>query len=391
MHFYKNIKLLYIAIFFHNLIPAYVIERLFWQERGMNVKMVVYCEIIYALTIIILEIPSGILADKFGRKNLILIGSILAFFEFIILIFAYNFWQFAFVVFLTGIGGACTSGAWNALLYDSLVFSKMERDFQKVLGHIEALDFLASLIAALSGGVLAGLYDFRFNYMLSAFSAMISLIAVLFLKEPKREHFNKDNHNKVRSILKQSIEFFSKNLNITSMIIHVAVISACINYIYEFWQIYLNYINIPVAFFGIVSAILTIVRIPGAIIANWLTERFNRRDLIFFLSSMVAIGLLISAFIKSLTGVLAMSMACFSYGIMELVVIGKLHHEIDNDFRATIDSAGSFMRQFFSAMLGLIFAYVSDTISIFAGFMILGLSCFVATYIFKFIYKKLRI
>ena len=70
----NNIYKLYFIIFFHNLIPAYVIERLFYEQRGMTVIMVVLCEIVYAVTIVILELPTGILADKFGRKGLIVIS-----------------------------------------------------------------------------------------------------------------------------------------------------------------------------------------------------------------------------------------------------------------------------------------------------------------------------
>ena len=55
MGYLRNIKKLYIMSFFHSLIPAYVIERLFWQQRGMNVQMVIYAEIIYALTVTLLR------------------------------------------------------------------------------------------------------------------------------------------------------------------------------------------------------------------------------------------------------------------------------------------------------------------------------------------------
>jgi len=117
----KNVYKLYLIIFFHNLIPAYVIERLFWEQRGMTVFMVVLCEVIYAATIVILEIPSGILADKLGRRILLIISAVLSMIEFVLLLFAHSFWGFAFVGFMAGISGSCTSGASNALLYDSLL------------------------------------------------------------------------------------------------------------------------------------------------------------------------------------------------------------------------------------------------------------------------------
>lgn len=125
----------------------------------MTVLMVVLCEIIYAVTIVIFEIPTGVVADKFGRKPLLVVGAVLSMFEFIILLFAHHFWTFALVVSLAGISSACTSGAWNALLYDSLAAVNMQRSFEKIVGRLNSLDLIGSLIAALSGEFSQNIMD----------------------------------------------------------------------------------------------------------------------------------------------------------------------------------------------------------------------------------------
>jgi MFS family permease len=188
MDYNKNVYKLYMIIFFHNLIFAYVIERLFWEQRGMTVFMVVLCEVIYAATIVIFEIPSGILADKLGRKRLLVISAVLSLLEMVLLLYANSFMDFAIVVFMAGISGSCSSGAFNALLYDSLLISKKQNMFEKILGRINAFDFLAALIAALSGSVLAKFYGFEFNYILSAISLVVALAFTLSLKEPPRDN-----------------------------------------------------------------------------------------------------------------------------------------------------------------------------------------------------------
>jgi MFS family permease len=115
MNCMMNVRKRYAIRFFHNLIPAYVIERLFWEQRGMTVPMVVYTEIIYAFTVVLLEVPSGIIADKWGRKKLIIVSAFLGCCEFLILIYAREFIHFALAVFLAGVGSAAGSGAENAL------------------------------------------------------------------------------------------------------------------------------------------------------------------------------------------------------------------------------------------------------------------------------------
>lgn len=51
----RNVPRLYILRFFHSLIPAYVIERLYWEQKGMTIQDVVYTEILYAVTIVLLD------------------------------------------------------------------------------------------------------------------------------------------------------------------------------------------------------------------------------------------------------------------------------------------------------------------------------------------------
>jgi len=109
MNYIQNVWKLYAIRFFHNLIPAYVIERLFWEQRGMTIQMVVYTEIIYAVTVVLLEIPTGIIADKWGRKKMVVLNAFFGCCEFLILVFATEFWHFAAAVFLAGVGcSACT-------------------------------------------------------------------------------------------------------------------------------------------------------------------------------------------------------------------------------------------------------------------------------------------
>src|SRR5690554_5985350 len=97
-----NVWKLYAFRFLSSLVPAYVIERLFWEERGMTIQMVVYTEIIFAITVLLFEVPTGIVADRWGRKQMMILSAVLGCFEFLILLFATEFWHFAVVVIIAG-------------------------------------------------------------------------------------------------------------------------------------------------------------------------------------------------------------------------------------------------------------------------------------------------
>ncbi|MDM5326413.1 MFS transporter [Neobacillus sp. CF12] len=375
----KNINKLYLIIFFHNLIPAYVIERLFWEQRGMTVLMVVLCEIIYAVTIVIFEIPTGVVADKFGRKPLLVVGAVLSMFEFIILLFAHHFWTFALVVSLAGISSACTSGAWNALLYDSLAAVNMQRSFEKIVGRLNSLDLIGSLIAALSGGVLAKYYGFEFNYILSVISMFLALVLTLLVKEPSRISLienkkAKQDHFKI--YLRKSISFYKTNPRLVSVITNAMAIAACITYLDEFWQLYLDEMEFSVLLFGVFSALLSLVRIPGNLLAANLLTYFRAESIILFILGITTVCFFMTAIFPGIVGIIMILIIFFASGVIDPVVTGYLHHHGSSEIRATIESFQSLIESVITFTVGIGFGIISSSISVVSGFFFLGVvSC----------------
>ncbi|QOR35306.1 MFS transporter [Clostridium sp. 'deep sea'] len=374
MNYLNNIQKLGIRVFFHNLIFAYVIERLFWQQRGMTVLMVVYTEIIYAVTIIFLEIPTGILADKFSRKKMIVFASFLTLCEFIIIIYANNFWHFALVVFIAGISTSMVSGSETALLYDTLKKANQENKFETVLGQIKAADFSAALIAALAGGFLANKFNYEFNYYLSIVSVMISFMASLTLVDVKVTS-NNDKPIPLKQYITSSLQVFKNNPNITIIVVSGMFLVATLTYLDEFWQVYLNNLNIPIYSFGIFGALFLMGRIPGSLAVAKLLKKYSYKQLLSFNLLLSIVGFILMAVIKTPLSLIALILVFLGSGLTEPLVTGYLHHRIDSKMRATIDSFLSLGLRIATIIIGLVFGYIASKFSIFSGFAILGFLC----------------
>ena len=94
-------------------------------------KDVMLLQAIYSVTIVVLEIPSGYLADAVGRKKTLVFGAIMGFFGFLTYSFSYGFIGFLIAEIILGIGQSMLSGADSALLYDTLLDMKKEKEYIK--------------------------------------------------------------------------------------------------------------------------------------------------------------------------------------------------------------------------------------------------------------------
>ncbi|GAA0377369.1 MFS transporter [Bacillus horti] len=372
----SNVWKLYAIRFFYYLIPAYVIERLFWEERGMTIQLVVYTEIIFAVTVVLLEVPSGILADKWGRKKMIVLAGLLGCLEFFILVFATEFWHFAVVVFLAAIGMSASSGAGNALLYDTLLIGGKEHEFEKYLGRLNTLDIAAIMIAALSGSLLAGRFGFEFNYWLSFIAMLVSFCFSLLLIEPSLSTKVEDEAPlTLKDYGMAFVRLFAQSKGVVPVLMSGMVIGAAMNFIDEFWQLYLDRVGVPVLYFGLFSAAIYVLRLPGNLLAYSLKNRFSYRGLLLFVSVMTALGFSYLSYFQDYSGLVAMGLVCLFSGLIEPLTTGYLHHRIPSNVRATLGSAQSFGENAVMLVVGLGFGYFSTKWDVFGGYGFIAFVC----------------
>jgi MFS family permease len=388
MGYLSNVKKQYCISFFHSLIPAYVIERLFWQQRGMDIQMVVYTEIIYALTVTLLEVPSGIIADKFGRKRMLVADNVLAVAELLLLLFARSFWQFALAIFVAGVGRAFSSGSENALLYDSLLSGGKQDDFEKHLGRIAAIDFTGSMLAAISGGILANYFQLEFNYILSAGSMCAAFALSLSLREPPLLTKQGDEAVSVAKTIKSAAGIFRANPLVLIYSLTGAVLGSCMIYLDEFWQIVLENIGVSGVFFGAVSAASMLLRIPGNLLAYKLKEKFSYRQILTCITIAGIAGYAAIFLTRNLLCLAPMMVLFAVSGIADPLVAGFLHRHAESAVRATAESFSSLGLRAVSVGVGLIFGYASSSWSVFAGFLALSAVCSLYLAVFRFALKK---
>src|SRR6056297_1473047 len=177
-----KLYLIKIAKWFMLFMPIIV---LFYQDNGLAMQDIFTLKAVYSIAIVILEIPSGYLADVLGRKKTLIIGTILGFLGFVVYDFSFSFWGFLMAELVLGLGQSLISGADSALLYDSLKAMGNEKKYLKYEGRMVSVGNFAEATAGILGGLLAEI-SLRTPFYAQTGVAFIGIPAAIMLVEPLR-------------------------------------------------------------------------------------------------------------------------------------------------------------------------------------------------------------
>jgi MFS family permease len=115
----RNKRVIYALSFFRTFMLIVPVIAPFFESKGLSLAQVFYLQALYASAIVILEAPSGYLADRVGRRTVLLIGSIAHGIGYLWLNFSDSFTDLVVFEFFLGFAVSLMSGADLALLYDT--------------------------------------------------------------------------------------------------------------------------------------------------------------------------------------------------------------------------------------------------------------------------------
>ena len=155
--------------------------------RGLTLVQISLIESIMIFTIFVMEAPTGLLADRVGRKWSIFASTVLLASAEFIFIFARTFEWYVVIALLTGTGFAFASGAVEALVYDSLPAENREEAMKRAMGRVNSWGQIAFVIAPIIGGLIIGeaaVENFIPAISLTVAALLLGAIVCLTLREP---------------------------------------------------------------------------------------------------------------------------------------------------------------------------------------------------------------
>ena len=163
-------------------IPTVVV---FWQSTGMNLLEGNLLQALFAICVVAFEVPSGYIADIFGRKKTLVYAAFFYALGYVFYSQGHGFWSFALAEVILAFAISLISGADCALVYDTLLSLGREQEFSKYWGEIKLFQ-MVSMAAGSIGGAFIASFGLRYPYIIAVTGEVIAFVFALQMIEPPR-------------------------------------------------------------------------------------------------------------------------------------------------------------------------------------------------------------
>ena len=332
---------------------------------------------LYALSVILLELPSGITADVFGRKKTFLLSLAAFTISFLLLLISNGLISLCIVMILYGFGRALGSGSFDALFIDYYIDNFGKDKLHNITTRLSVLDALGLSAGALSGGFFPeisikllpsiGRYDLNIIVRIVLTIAVIA-ISVLFISEKKQKD-GKD-HISIKKHVKNSYGFVCKNTTILFIFLSVFSTGFFLSALETYWQP--HFITLlpdkgSTGLLGLMAFLYLGAAMVGSILSNkTITKyKFNLRKMYLTMRGLLALLMILTALQTNVPLFIAYYASIYlMFGMATIPEDVILNSETPNEIRASVLSVKSFTIQIGGLSGSLLYSILIRFISI---------------------------
>jgi MFS family permease len=373
----KNIRVYYYYSTFAELLILGPILVLYLTAKGLSFTEIMTLQSISAIGTVLFEVPTGAVADRIGRKQSILLGAMLWALSLSMYIAGNIYFVFILAELTFSLGSAFKSGADSALIYDSLKAESREKDYQIVEGKARSYALYAQAV----GSVIAG-FVYEVNMYLPmiisiGFMIITALITLIFKEPPTLDAGTERDQTYFKQII-ESAKYVLSHEKLKAIVLFSMVFFIFYRAGYWFYQPYMETVNIPVKYFGIIFFIFNITAAFFSKRSSYIMSKTKPKTLTFMAFLMIASFVLMGLF-KIWIGVFAILLQQVARGINRPVITKYMNKHISSDKRATILSFQSLACNLAVAVTFPFMGVLKDNSNIFTTNLILAASMIILT------------
>lgn len=371
---HHNILKAGLILFFSSLYMYSHIATLYMQERGLNLMQVSSITSIITITIFALEVPTGIVGDKIGRKWSVVIAMFLQAIGEYLYYLSHSYTAFVFIAILAGAGYAFLSGALESLVYDSLPEQGRDTHMKKAWGKIGAAGQFAFVLAPLIGGFIVteqNIEHYLFAILATAFSVTVAFFVALTLKEPPSDFEHSEKSPLL--ILKNGIKIISSNRKLVLIVLFAVFTTTFVGLLGSLYQPYFAENGISAMSMGLGLSLAALLSSLLQYFAHMIEKKIGSGWGVVILTILPALSYIALGFVSGT--ILPIIFFIATYGLASAkdpLISAYENREIPSAYRNTTLSLINMVRNIFVAGGGLVIGAIADK-SLSGSFIFIGL------------------
>lgn len=386
---------------------------LFLVEKGLSFTQIGVLYAVREIVINISEVPSGIVADTYGRKSA-LIGSLFIYIlSFLFFYLSEGFWLFLFAFVLYGIGDAFRTGTHKGMIMDYLQINRLEGKNIEYYGHTRSWSQLGLALSSLVAGLIvfhSGSYRYIFLFSIIPYLLNLLLIAS-YPKELNRPFRREHSHSPAGfRLVAGSFLKVIRQPKVLKIINTSALHSAYLKSVKDYIQpLMVNVaLLIPVMLhvdpqkkngiiIGLIYFLIYLFTSTASKLSSKVAARYKKN--ISFLTLLLGFIFGIACGALFISGFWILSLIAFTgifivENLRKPILTGFIADQVPNAILTSVISAESLLRTVITAFLALVFGIVADNFGIGVSLLVVALFLVVITVIINEnarIYNKRRL
>lgn len=367
----------YAYLFFFSLRFSEAFWVVYLRSRGFSFAVIGLMETVFHIASFLGEVPTGLLADRFGRKAGLIMGRLAAILSSLLMLTSQTIPSIMLAFVLSALSWTFHSGAFEAWVYDSLADHGQAHTFTQALGRFNALFLAGGSIAALLGGSVANT-ALSWLYILNIMGDTLAIIALIGMKE--KNNAQKSGLSTPWQQLKESLSLCVKDRVLAKMLFIAGGIGAFVATSGFYGQSVLREGGAAFWIIGLTGTAANLIALFPAWASYRFEARWGNRRCILMGSGLIGLSLLaLGVFSRSpsparpLLLVLGILLQTASYEAIYPMIQNRLNRQIPSEQRATLLSAAGMVFSVIMMVLFPLFGWLSDFQGLSGSFLSLGL------------------
>jgi MFS family permease len=353
----RRLRPLAVGIGLQSMLLWLPVEKLFMTEIGFDAATIGIVAAVYAGVVPFLEVPFGVLADRWSRTGVLILASIALAASSLVGGLSNNPATYAVAAVLLGVYFALNSGTADSIIYDTLVEETgSSADYERWIGRLHAVEAVALVASSLLGGVLTALFSARVTYFVTVPIVALSALAFIRCREPKLHRATE--RVTYRHQAATTLRALTGTPALRRVVLLAALTAIIAQLLFEFGPLWLVSAHAPSSWYGPYWAALVSTVGVGA----WLASRvdFGRNWVAAAIGGSAVFAAVLLVAFSSLAVVIAMQiLVALVAAIVGVRASFLMHEAVVASIRAGVSSGASTLAWITFVPLSLLFGWLS--------------------------------